>query len=267
LQCRITFGSGIAVEVSELNLASKDKPFSLYFDSQARKLGDVVITSREPEEAEGFDEKIESKFAKKNIDESLRIRARTTPTGEVQLFTLDANSFLRATAPVGTSGIFALTGYDLFDKLEDHGFSPMEFNRKTNSSIVSLLRYHPAAVSSGAWADVEAGGLNNPSWINSILKAISHESLHLFSIKHCAYYDCLMNGFTDLPEFDARAWQLCPVCLHKVSISIPGFDAKKHHESQRQMLEQLSLQFPADDIWSSKLLWLSNYILSVEKNA
>ncbi len=45
----------------------------------------------------------------------------------------------------------------------------------------------------------------------------------MFGIKHCVYFDCLMNGSNHLAESDARSLHLCPVCLRKMHHSV-GFD-------------------------------------------
>lgn len=47
------------------------------------------------------------------------------------------------------------------------------------------------------------------------LKVATHETGHMLSIKHCIYYDCLMNGSSHLLENDRKPPYLCPVCLAK----------------------------------------------------
>ncbi len=47
------------------------------------------------------------------------------------------------------------------------------------------------------------------------LKVASHETGHILSMKHCVYYDCLMNGSAHILENDAKPPYLCPVCLGK----------------------------------------------------
>jgi archaemetzincin len=47
------------------------------------------------------------------------------------------------------------------------------------------------------------------------LKVASHETGHILSMKHCVYYDCLMNGSAHILESDAKPPYLCPVCLGK----------------------------------------------------
>jgi archaemetzincin len=47
------------------------------------------------------------------------------------------------------------------------------------------------------------------------LKTASHETGHMFSIKHCSRYHCIMNGSNHLEEADRKPTALCPDCLEK----------------------------------------------------
>jgi archaemetzincin len=49
-----------------------------------------------------------------------------------------------------------------------------------------------------------------------IIKTTSHELCHMFSIKHCRIYECLMNGANHLQEADRTPLWLCPECLAKL---------------------------------------------------
>lgn len=51
------------------------------------------------------------------------------------------------------------------------------------------------------------------------MRALAHETTHMFGIKHCIYYRCLMNGSNHMEETDASPLHLCPVCLRKVQWS------------------------------------------------
>jgi archaemetzincin len=48
------------------------------------------------------------------------------------------------------------------------------------------------------------------------LKLASHELGHVFSMAHCIYYKCNMNGANSLTEEDGQPMHLCPVCLEKI---------------------------------------------------
>ena len=48
------------------------------------------------------------------------------------------------------------------------------------------------------------------------LKTATHETGHMFSIRHCTAYDCNMCGSNSLQESDRRPIYLCPECLPKI---------------------------------------------------
>ena len=43
-----------------------------------------------------------------------------------------------------------------------------------------------------------------------------HEAAHIFAIKHCIAYSCVMNGSNSREESDRREVHFCPSCLHKL---------------------------------------------------
>jgi archaemetzincin len=62
---------------------------------------------------------------------------------------------------------------------------------------------------------------------------LAHEMAHMFSIRHCVYFRCLMNGSNHLSESDARPLNLCLVGLRELYESV-GFDVLERY---RQLLE------------------------------
>ena len=52
---------------------------------------------------------------------------------------------------------------------------------------------------------------------NRALKSVCHEIGHVFFIKHCQAYECIMNGSSQVEECDNKPFMLCPVCLRKIS--------------------------------------------------
>ena len=49
------------------------------------------------------------------------------------------------------------------------------------------------------------------------LKIAMHETGHMFSMRHCAKYECLMPGTNHLGEADRRAPDACPECMAKIA--------------------------------------------------
>lgn len=49
------------------------------------------------------------------------------------------------------------------------------------------------------------------------LKIAMHETGHMFSLRHCTKYECLMSGTNHLDETDRRPLEPCPECSAKIS--------------------------------------------------
>lgn len=49
------------------------------------------------------------------------------------------------------------------------------------------------------------------------LKVSMHETGHMFSMRHCTKYECLMSGTNHLEETDRRPLDVCPECVAKIS--------------------------------------------------
>jgi archaemetzincin len=51
----------------------------------------------------------------------------------------------------------------------------------------------------------------------------------MFSLAHCIFFRCILNGSNHLQESDSRPLFLCPVCLRKLQFSI-GFDVLDRYD-------------------------------------
>ena len=66
-------------------------------------------------------------------------------------------------------------------------------------------------------------------------KVLTHEIGHMFGIRHCIFFQCLMNGSNNLPESDSQPLHLCPSCLRKLHDSV-GFDPVARYETMAKFL-------------------------------
>lgn len=57
---------------------------------------------------------------------------------------------------------------------------------------------------------------SNNVFLLRTLKIAAHEVGHMFSIHHCAKYECLMSGTNHLGETDSRPVDACPECTAKI---------------------------------------------------
>ncbi|MEJ7624193.1 MAG: archaemetzincin [Pyrinomonadaceae bacterium] len=53
-------------------------------------------------------------------------------------------------------------------------------------------------------------------FLNRTLKVAAHETGHMFSMRHCTKYECVMSGTNHLGETDRRPLDACPECTAKI---------------------------------------------------
>ncbi|HUR96596.1 MAG TPA: archaemetzincin [Pyrinomonadaceae bacterium] len=67
-------------------------------------------------------------------------------------------------------------------------------------------------------------------FLDRTLKVAMHETGHMFSMRHCIKYECLMSGTNHLDETDRRPLDTCPECTMKIAWAMnypPGDRYKK----------------------------------------
>ena len=62
------------------------------------------------------------------------------------------------------------------------------------------------------------------------IRVMCHELGHMFGMKHCTYYKCIMNGSNYLEESNKKPWYLWWICLRKL-YKIIRFDLLKRYQS------------------------------------
>jgi archaemetzincin len=140
--------------------------------------------------------------------------------------------------------IIAITMTDLYpDESWNFVFGQASLSERTG--VFSFARYDPAFF----------GGARDASTSRIVLeraaKVLAHETGHMFGIRHCIFYRCLMNGSNHLDEADSRPFHLCPVCLRKLH-SATGFDVVKREERLREFFK--ANDFSEAAAWSEKRL-------------
>ena len=113
----------------------------------------------------------------------------------------DADVIVRHLAgrvPRRSLGLFGLMGSDLYGLGLNYVFGEALLTER--AGIYSLARY----------------GRQREALLRRSLKLSAHEIGHMFGLKHCVFYECVMNGVNSLPEMDRSPLHLCPVCLAKL---------------------------------------------------
>lgn len=109
---------------------------------------------------------------------------------------------LANSVPRHSLGLFGLVGRDMYSGDLNFVFGLALLHRR--ASVHSLHRYD---------------GTHQQLLLRS-LKLSAHELGHLFGIRHCVFYRCVMNGTNSLHESDGAPLHLCPACLAKLRWSL-----------------------------------------------
>jgi len=99
------------------------------------------------------------------------------------------------------------------------------------------------------------GAGNTPDFRRDFLlrseKLIAHEIAHMFGLRHCIYYSCLMNGVNNTAELDSHPLRLCPVCLRKLQLAA-GFDIEARYAALEALYREQGASEEAS--WTHKRL-------------
>ena len=180
--------------------------------------------------------------------DGLPIKQRERRGGEPQLLSTDVLSWLKTQTPDDAYCVVALTMHDLYPA-EDWNFVFGQASLRDRVGVYSFARYLPSF--HGEKADE-----NTPSLvIRRSCRVLAHETGHMFGIKHCIHFHCLMNGSNHLQESDAAPIHLCPVCLRKLHSSV-HFDIHDRYEKLRDFSEQAK--------WNEEATWIRQRIKVIE---
>lgn len=124
--------------------------------------------------------------------------------------------------------------------------------------VYSLCRYFPEF-----WGRERAEGTDETA-LRRACKVLNHETGHLFSLTHCIFYRCSMNGSNSLGETDGAPMEYCPVCHRKLMWNI-GYDALKRYEGLRAFYKKYKLAPEAE--WMEQRIKDWKRVIEKEKPA
>jgi len=173
---------------------------------------------------------------------------------ERQLMTNDINKCLKHLMPNDGYCIVGLTMWDLYCK-ESMSFVTGEAAVLLKAGIFSFARFDPYFNTENRLLIDNSYSVEicNKLILESCITMI-HETLHLFGIQHCIFFDCCMNGSNRLQE---RPLHLCPVDLHKLQ-RLVGFDFIEREKN----LFALYLSHPA---FEKELKFMQNLLDIIQK--
>ncbi|NWK56033.1 hypothetical protein HW115_10455 [Verrucomicrobiaceae bacterium N1E253] len=128
-----------------------------------------------------------------------------------QWLTGDVLDDLQARIPNNAYSLLGVTMTDLYPD-ESWNFVFGQARYRARVGVFSFARYLPQSGDEGSVMGEE----QNRVLLKRAAKVLTHETGHMFGVRHCIYYHCNMNGANHLQEADAAPMHLCPVCLRKL---------------------------------------------------
>jgi archaemetzincin len=169
-------------------------------------------------------------------------------TNNRQILTADILQLLKQALPEDAFCVLAVTMEDLYpDPRWNFVFGQASLQNR--AAVFSFARYDPA------FYGQSRDHLYQELLLQRSIKVLVHETAHMFSLAHCIYFKCVMNGSNHLQESDSRPLRLCPVCLHKLQHSI-GFDVTTRYRHLLQFYRKIGLTDEAD--------WVSGRLKKIE---
>lgn len=165
----------------------------------------IKITAEVMQAWFGLPVKIGKTISLKNIPNSAK---RNNPySGQKQyLSTYLLHDVLYKKLPTNAACYLGITTTDLWPRAGwNFVFGQASLSRRVG--VWSLARYGEM--------DKEDGTFTR--FLRRTIKTAVHETGHMFSMKHCIHYECLMCGSNSMEESDRRPLTLCPQCLPKLS--------------------------------------------------
>ena len=161
-----------------------------------------------------------------------------------QILTGDILHNLKRNLPANAFCVLALTMEDLYpDPRWNFVFGQASLHDRVG--VFSFARYDPV------FYGESRGSRYQKLLLRRSAKVLVHETAHMFSLTHCIYFKCVMNGSNHLQESDSRPLSLCPVCLRKLQSSIEFDVAARYHRLQ-QFYRNVGFNFEQD--WVTRRL-------------
>jgi archaemetzincin len=133
-------------------------------------------------------------------------RRKTKGSSEEQLLTTYILSdLLKPKVPKDASTLIAITPADLWP---GEGWN-FVFGQASLNDRVGVWSFH-------RFGDPEKNEEAFRLCLRRTIQVATHETGHMFSMKHCIEWECNMNGSNNLAESDRHPLEVCPHCLAKL---------------------------------------------------
>jgi archaemetzincin len=171
---------------------------------------------------------------------------RRTPSGETrqQLFARDVTRYLHENRPGDAFCVLAVTMEDLFAK-DDWLFIYGQASLRQRVGVFSFARYDPQ------FFDESRPDNYRSVMLKRSCRVLAHETGHMYGLRHCIYFQCMMNGANHMGESDTQPMFLCPVCLRKLHYAM-RFDVVRRYRDLLAFYEEVG--FEQESVWLRKRL-------------
>ena len=160
-----------------------------------------------------------------NVRNSNLVRGRQIKTGYI------LDTVLPKMTPPDAAALIAFTTDDLYpDESKNYVFGQASLENRVG--VWSLSRLDDNTDELG--------------FLRRTLKIAVHETGHMFSMKHCIKYECVMSGTNQLAETDSRPIDICPECMAKVAW-LSGVDPKIRYGRLAEFCRKNGLRKEAEE--------------------
>lgn len=129
--------------------------------------------------------------------------------------------------PNDAAAFVCLTPVDLYPE-PAWNFVFGQANLATRVGVYSLARF----------GDPDGGEKKYRRFVERTLKVSMHETGHMFSIRHCTKFVCLMSGSLGLNETDRQPIDVCPECAAKIAWAF-DYDSADRYERLAEFCKKL----------------------------
>ena len=161
-----------------------------------------------------------------------------------QLLTGSILTFLKWRMPPDAYALIAITDIDIFPSANwEFIFGQASF--KDRVGVYSFARHLPSFDEDDDTPLAEA----KEFVLRQSLTVMTHELGHMFGIRHCVHFSCLMNGFNALDEADNLSMHVCPVELRKLYRSV-RFDPRERYRKLAEFYRRVGFDEEAN--WAER---------------
>lgn len=160
-----------------------------------------------------------------NVRHNKSMRSRQIKTGHI------LNDLLKPRLPGDAAALISFTNDDLYpDESMNYVFGQASLEHRVG--VWSLARLDD--------------NTTDQNFLARTLKIAAHETGHMFSMRHCTKYECLMSGTNHLGETDRRPLDACAECTTKICW-LSEIDQAERYKKLAEFFQRIGMRKEAAD--------------------